>query len=96
MLTLLLICAFNVRCKLSVSVHKELSFAVCSIEITITRYMILSHVVIIAVYCSPSIKMVQLCSALTELLNTFSSQMCIFIGNFSVNWFNDIQKNSSS
>ena len=28
----------------------------------------------------------------TKLLNTFSSQMCIFIDVFNIIWFNDIQR----
>ena len=57
---------------------------------TVTRYMIYPQVTIITVYRFPKISVIQLCSILTDCLNLFSSQSCIFIGNFNVNWLSEV------
>ena len=62
------------------------------IEITFTRFMILPHVTIIALYRSPRIPITQLCTALREFLTQHSSQICVFIGDFNVDWFNQTQR----
>ena len=54
---------------------------VCGIGMTVTRYMIYPQVTIIAVYRSPKISVIQLCSILTDCLNLFY-----------VNWLSEMER----
>ena len=62
------------------------------IEIAIMKVMILPHVTIVGIYRSPRIPLQQLLEALTQVLGSLSSQFNIFIGDFNINWFNDINR----
>ena len=62
------------------------------IEITILKVMILPHVTIVGIYRSPKIPMQCLLEALPQLLIGLSSQFNIFIGDFNINWFDEINR----
>ena len=61
-------------------------------KITIMKAMILPHVTIIGIYCSPRTSLEQLCRALIEVLSLSSSRFNIFIGDFNINWFDEDSK----
>ena len=54
--------------------------------------MILPHVTIVGIYRSPKIPMQCLLEALSQLLISLSSQFNIFIGDFNINWFDEINR----
>ena len=62
------------------------------IEITVMKVMILPHVTIIGVYCSPKISVQQLCHTLNELLSISTSQFNIVIGDFNINWLDETNR----
>ena len=62
------------------------------IEITIMKVFILPHVSIIGIYRSPKIPVQQLLAALTEVLMLRSSQFNIFIGDFNINWLDEVNR----
>ena len=62
------------------------------IEITIMKAMILPHVTIIGIYRSPRISVQQLCAALDEVLRFCTSQFNIFIGDFNINWLDEVNR----
>lgn len=62
------------------------------IEITVMRFIILPGVTIRAVWRSPKVSATQVNMVLTELLDLFASQQCIFVGEFNVDWFNETQR----
>ena len=62
------------------------------IEITIMKVMILPHVTIVGIYRSPRIPLQQLLEALSQVLISSTSQFNIFIGDFNINWFDEINR----
>ena len=56
------------------------------IEITIMRFMIVPHIILIAIYRFPAIPIRHLCSAVRKLLALPSTSLKIIIGDFNVNW----------
>ena len=62
------------------------------IEITIMKVMILPHVTIAGIYRSPKIPLQCLLEALSQILISLSSQFNIFIGDFDINWFDEIDR----
>ena len=62
------------------------------IEITIMKVMILPQVTIVGIYRSPAVPVQQLLEALSQVLNSLSSQFNIFIGDFNINWLNEINR----
>ena len=62
------------------------------IEITIMKVMILPHVTIVGIYRSPRIPLQQLFEALSQVLISSTSQFNIFIGDFNINWFDEINR----
>ena len=61
------------------------------IEITIMRVMIChAHVTIVGIHRSPKIPLQHLLEALSQLLISLSSCFNIFIGDFNINWFDEI------
>ena len=61
-------------------------------EITIMKVMILPHVTIVGIYRSPKIPLQCLLEALFQLLISLSSQFNIFIGDFNINWFDEMNR----
>ena len=62
------------------------------IEITVVRLSTLLNVTVIAIYRSPKISVRILCSSLIEILQNMSSQFNVIIGDFNVNWMNEVQR----
>ena len=62
------------------------------IEITIMKVMILPHVTIVGIYRSPRIPLQQLLEALSQVHISSTSQFNIFIGDFNINWFDEINR----
>ena len=62
------------------------------IEITIMKVMILPYVTIVGIYRSPRIPLQQLLEALSQVLISSTSQFNIFIGDFNINWFDEINR----
>ena len=60
------------------------------IEITIMKVMILPHVTIVGIYRSPKIPLQHLLEALSQLLISLNSHFNIFMGDFNINWFDEI------
>ena len=62
------------------------------IEITVVRLSILPNITIIAIYRSPKISLTLLCHSLIEVLQSMSSQYHVIIGDFNVNWMNELER----
>ena len=62
------------------------------IEITIMKVMILPHVTIVGIYRSPKIQLQCLLEALSRLLISLRSQFNIFVGDFNINWFDEMNR----
>jgi hypothetical protein len=60
------------------------------IEITVLRFIVLPHITIIAIYRPPRIPVRQLCYALRNMLISLPTTYNIFIGDFNLNWLNEI------
>ena len=56
------------------------------------KAMILPHVTIICIYRSPRIPVQQLLEALAEVLISSDTEFNIFIGDFNINWFDEINR----
>ena len=64
------------------------------IEITIIKVFMLPHVTILGFYRSPTISVNQLCRTVQQLLQQYSSEYCIFIGDFNCDWLNASNRTS--
>ena len=62
------------------------------IEITVVRLSTLLNVTVIAIYRSPKISVRILCSSVIEILQNMSSEFKVIIGDFNVNWMNEVQR----
>ena len=62
------------------------------IEITVVKVSTLPTVTITAIYCSPKISLTLLCRSLIQVLDNISFQYNIIIGDFNVNWMNEIKR----
>lgn len=62
------------------------------IEITVMRVSSLPNITIIAIYRSPKISLRLLCESLNEILDSASSQYTVIIGDFNVNWMNEMER----
>lgn len=62
------------------------------IEITTVRLSTLLNVTVIAIYRSPKISVRLLCSSLIEILQNMSFQYRVIIGDFNVNWMNEVER----
>ena len=62
------------------------------IEMTVVKVSILPNVTITAIYCSPKISLTLLCRSLIQVLDNISFQYNIIIGDFNVNWMNEIER----
>ncbi len=62
------------------------------IEITVLRFIVLPHITIIAIYRPPRIPVRQLCCALRNMLISLPTTYNIFIGDFNLNWLNEIDR----
>ena len=56
------------------------------------RLSTLLNVTVIAIYRSPKISVRLLCSSLIEILQTMSLQYKVIIGDFNVNWMNEVER----
>ena len=56
------------------------------IEITAIKVTICEYCTVLGIYCSPQIPIRQLCQAVSEVLDTISTENNIIIGDFNVNW----------
>ena len=56
------------------------------------KVMILPHVTMVGIYRSPKIPLQCLLEALSRLLISLSSQFNIFIGDFDINWFDEMNR----
>lgn len=57
-----------------------------SIEITAIKVTICEYCTVLGIYRSPKIPIRQLCQAVSEVLDTISTENNIIIGDFNVNW----------
>ena len=64
------------------------------VEITMTRFMIIPHITIVAIYRSPAVSIRQMCNAIKDVLHTLPTKSNLFIGDFNVNWLNSLQRMS--
>lgn len=62
------------------------------IEITIIKVVTIPNLTIIGVYRSPKVPVTHMCTALMQILNLYSSEFSIFIGDFNVNLLNQKDK----
>ena len=62
------------------------------IEITVVKVSTLPKVTITAIYRSPKISLTLLCRSLIQVLDNISLQYNIIIGDFNVNWMNEIKR----
>ena len=64
------------------------------IEITAIRLMTAPHIHIFGIYRSPSVPLVQMCSALSNVLFSQASHFNIFIGDFNIDWLENTKRTS--
>ena len=64
------------------------------IEITAIRLMTAPHIHIFGKYRSPSVRIVQMCSALSNVLFSQASQLNVFIGDFNIDWLENAERTS--
>ena len=64
------------------------------IEITAIRLMTAPHIHIFGIYRSPSVPIVQMCSALSNMLFSQASQLNVFIGDFNIDWLENAGRTS--
>ena len=64
------------------------------IEITAIRLMTAPHIHIFGKYRSPSVRIVQMCSALSNVLFSQDSQLNVFIGDFNFDWLENAERTS--
>ena len=75
--------------------RKKSRLPVEEIPVGIMKVFMLPHVTIIGLYRSPTISVDQFCRTLQQLLHQYSSEYCIFIGDFNCDWLNASNKTSS-
>ena len=56
------------------------------IEITVIKISSCENCTVLGIYRSPKIPIRQLCRAVSEVLDTISTENIIMIGDFNVNW----------
>ena len=91
---------FNTRPYAGTPIHSRHSFApglpynsnTNGIEITVVKVSTLPNVTITAIYRSPKISLTLLCRSLIQVLDNISSQYNIIIGDFNVNWMNEMER----
>ena len=64
------------------------------IEITAIRLMTAPHIHIFGIYRSLSVPIVQMCSALSNMLFSQASQLNVFIGDFNIDWLENAGRTS--
>ena len=62
------------------------------IEITVVRLSILANITIIAAYHSPKMSLRLSCHSLIDLLQDMPSRCNVIIGDFNVNWMNELER----
>ena len=62
------------------------------IEITVIKITSCEDWTIIGIYRSPRVSLRQLCEAITEVLPTISPDNNIIVGDFNINWLDEIEK----
>ena len=81
---------------LYVKVPVSLNYFYCEnsngIEVIVFRATALEQFTVIGLYRSPKVPMTQLCAALGELLSQHSLTCNIVLGDFNVNWLNEIER----
>ena len=93
---------FNTRPYGGTAIYSRLQFIVDTllhlasltngIEITVVKVSTLPNVTITAIYCLPKISLKLLCRSLIQVLDNISFQYNIIIGDFNVNWMNEIKR----
>ena len=92
--TVLKICYLNAR-----SLHKHIDdvredFNFSSTDISIIKVVSHPNLTSVGIYRSPKVPISELCSIVTEIMLEIDSDEIVIVGDFNVNWLNEIDRRS--